>query len=85
MTRLFVPAQPIAVKINERGKPLTFVWNGVTHKIERVVSDTEIDTGWWETTGRVWRRSITVLTGEKMCLLCCDLETGTWAISRLYD
>lgn len=83
MTRLFVPAQPIAVKLNERGRPIQFVWNGVAYKVERVVSDTEVDTEWW--VKRVWRRSVTVLTEEKMCLLYNDLETGTWFVSKLYD
>lgn len=83
MTRLFVPAQPITVKLNERGRPIQFIWNGVDYKVERVVSDTEVDTGWWEC--RVWRRSVTVLTEEKMACLQCDLETGAWEIGRLYD
>lgn len=85
MTRLF-SYQPITVKINERGRPLSFVWHGATHAVERIIQRWEVDTDWWEVTGRIWREyTALVTTGGVLCVIYRDMVTEQWMIEKVYD
>lgn len=85
MTRLFLD-QYITVKVNDVGKPLSFVWHGEKYTVERVIQRWEVDTGWWETSGRIWRAYFALITVNQMlCVIYHDLELNEWRMNRLYD
>lgn len=87
MTRLFQPPQPIAVQRSfTTDKPMQFVWEKATYIVERVVQAWEVDTDWWESTGRVWRAYYAVLTTDGlMVVIYQDLLTEEYYVSKLYD
>lgn len=86
MTRLFATGEPITVALDEQGRPTAFTWHGRRHRLARVQMHWEVDTGWWETSGRVQRAywAATTLDGL-FCVVYQDLASGAWHLERVYD
>jgi hypothetical protein len=86
MTRLWRQGAPIDVVVNDQARPLRFVWSGKPHVISRIIQQWEVDSDWWEATGRIWRAYYAAVTEDGLlCVLYQDLPTGAWFVSKLYD
>lgn len=87
MTKSWADGLPIRVEaVDAQGVPASFGWQGQTHAVERLVQRWEVETDWWSEEGETRRLFVTVITKTGMlCVLFCDLPTGEWRISRLYD
>jgi hypothetical protein len=86
MTRLWVHGAPLTVMVNEQARPLRLSWEGHTHVVSRIVQQWEVDTDWWEITGRIWRAYYAAFTEDGLlCVFYKDLVVGLWYLSKLYD
>jgi hypothetical protein len=84
MTRLWVPGQPIRVKADPLGGPVSFSWRGKRHPVERVCSRWRIDQAWW--TRHIWREyfKLTTKTGL-LVIVYRDFVSGRWFLQKVYD
>lgn len=84
MTRLWPQGEPIAVASDAAQTPLTFTWQGRTHRVQGIAKRWRVDVDWWR--GWVWREyfKLTTHTGL-LVVLYRDLLTGRWYLQRLYD
>lgn len=84
MTRLWNPADPIAVQTDAAGQPVSFRWRQRDHAVESLLSHWRIDTRWWAR--RVWRDyyELTTHTGL-MAMIYHDRLADSWGLQRLYD
>ncbi len=87
MTKSWAEGLPVRVDVvDAQGVPNSFVWQGQTHAVERLVQRWEVETDWWADEGAARRLFVTVITKTGMlCVLFFDYETSDWRISRLYD
>ena len=86
MTRLWLQGEPLRVVVNAQARPLRFIWAGQSHTISRIIKQWEVDTDWWETTGRIWRAYYAACTEQGLlCVFYRDLLNGEWYLSKLYD
>lgn len=85
MTRLFTH-EPITVRVNDTGRPLSFVWLERKYLIERIIQRWEVDTDWWEVTGRIWRQYTALITTcGVLCVIYWDMVTEQWMVEKVYD
>lgn len=87
MTRLWQPgAQPIEARFDSKERLTGFVWHGRLHVLRRIEQQWEVDTDWWEPTGRIWRRYYAVTTISHMLVVIYrEMLTGEWFVGRVYD
>ena len=87
MTKTWADGLPVRVDaVDAQGVPASFGWQGQTHAVERLVQRWEVETDWWAEEGETRRLFVTLITKTGMlCVLFCDLVTGEWRLSRLYD
>lgn len=76
----------IQVETNQLGQPLSFVWRGRRHRVQHIRQQWRVDTDWWDPRGHAVREYIALTTSHGLlCVLYCDLETGEWMLSKVYD
>lgn len=86
MTRLWRHGVPLTVVVNEQARPLRLVWEDHAHVITRIIQQWEVDTDWWEATGRIWRAYYAAITEDGLlCVFYMDLLSGAWYLNKLYD
>lgn len=86
MTRLWPDGHPITVALNRGGEPATFTWQGRTHSIRCIRQRWQVDSEWWQPSGRVWRDYVAVTTGDGLlCVLFHDRLAGEWFLEKVYD
>jgi hypothetical protein len=86
MTRLWPAGTPLQVITTEQGRPLRLIWQQHTHTIAAIVQEWEVDTDWWEPSGRSWCLYYATLTEDGLlCVFYQDLVDGAWYLSKLYD
>lgn len=87
MTRLFsADLQPITVTLSPERRLTALRWHEKEHEIEETVQVWEVDTDWWEATGRVWRWYYAVITEQGLlAVVFLDRATGKWWLERVYD
>lgn len=90
--RLYNPGLPIRVTADVQGRPLAFVWNGFTHRVESIEDVREPKLDWWSVTGELHRTYYLVVTNDGMiCEIYRDevggegREPGAWWVARLFD
>jgi hypothetical protein len=84
VTYLWRRGDPIDVEMDSLHAPLSFVWRGRRHVVERVTGRWRLDGGWWR--WRKWREYFKVTTHSGLLvILYHDLVSGTWYLQRLYD
>jgi hypothetical protein len=85
MTRLWLDGEPVEVW-GEKKAPNGFEWQGEVHRILEVCNRWRVHTRWWEPGETIWReyQKVTTDTGL-LCLIYCDLLSGDWFLTRLYD
>jgi hypothetical protein len=67
-------------------RPRCFVLAGHLHSIESIVRQWQIDTDWWEPTGRVWCDYYLVTTTDGLfVVIYYDRLTQAWFLSDFYD
>ncbi|MCB0187934.1 MAG: hypothetical protein KDE31_26885 [Caldilineaceae bacterium] len=86
MTRLWPEGQPIQVWCGGDGAPHRFTWHGYHYHILAIQQQWQVDTDWWESSGRVWRAYLAVATREGLfCVIYQDLLDDMWYLSKAYD
>ena len=86
MTRLWLQGVPLHVVVNDQARPMRFVWEGQPHTISRIIKQWEVDTDWWEASGRIWRTYYATCTEDGLlCVFYRDLLSSEWFLSKLYD
>ena len=84
MTRLWPQGLPVTVVIDAEGTPVSFTWEGRTHRVMAVANHWRVDWGWWR--WHTWRDTFKVVTDTGLLAeLSCDRLTGQWVLQRLYD
>jgi len=84
MTYFWPGGIPIKVQVDPSGRPLSIVWNGKSHRVDRVSVGKLLDDRWW--VARVWRAYYRVITASGLLLVIFrNLITNTWYLERLYD
>ncbi len=80
------PADPIAVTWDERlRRPSVFVWRRRRYRIERVLENWVLETGWWKDDGegRVSRSYWRVQADGRVVDLRYDRLGKSWALERV--
>ncbi len=87
MTRLWADELLVQVQLDRRRLPAVLQLNGRRYFIARVVQQWEVDTDWWSTEGRAWRRHYAVLTRDAgpFCVVSYDVLADQWHLERIYD
>jgi len=84
VTYLWRQGAAIAVQTDGRQTPVSFVWRGRAHRVERVTRRWRLDRGWWRQ--RRWREYFKLTTHTGLLVVVYhDLTDGTWYLQRLYD
>ncbi|MDH3673921.1 MAG: hypothetical protein OES12_00390 [Anaerolineae bacterium] len=84
MTRLWSTGTSISVQSDALMTPLTFTWQGQTHRVHKIAKRWRVDQDWWQQ--RIWREyfKLTTRTGL-LVIIYRNLLTGNWYLQRLYD
>jgi len=86
MTRLFSEDETIQPKLDPRGYPASFIWQGRIQNVDRVIQHWQVDTEWWSEMGQVNREYFAVTTREGiLCVLYRDYLDEQWHLERVYD
>ncbi|MCW5854329.1 MAG: hypothetical protein KIT87_29945 [Anaerolineae bacterium] len=84
--RLWREGEPITVTATDQGKPLSFVWLGERHLVERICDRWRASEEWWRTDDEAWRDYIKLATRSGLlCLVAHDGGTQNWWLIRLYN
>ena len=72
--------------IDSQGRPLRFVWQGRSHRLQQIQQRWQIDSDWWSEEGRVWRDYFAVITTSGiLCVIYFDLLEQVWYVAKIYD
>ncbi len=86
MTRPWSSGSEIDVKIDLRGKILSFTWQGRTHPIQKVHQRWQVNCDWWSEEGEAHREYSAVTTTDGLlCVIYQDLLNDAWYLAKLYD
>ena len=86
MTRLWPDGESIDVETDVHGQPVRFTWQGHRHVVHRIRQNWQVDSEWWQPSGRVWRDYVAVTTaGGLLCVLFHDRLTDEWFLEKVYD
>jgi hypothetical protein len=84
MTRLWIPADAIAVEVGADDLPVSLTWQCDRHAVDEIIRRWRVDTLWW--TQRVWRDYFELSTRSGlMVVIYHDRIGGAWYLYRLYD
>ena len=84
MTRLWPDGIPVNVEHGTDGTPVSFIWDGKTHRVTEVPNQWWVDADWWS--GRKWRAYYKLTTDTGMLVeVYRNLLTEKWFLQRLYD
>ena len=82
MSRLYLPARPIAVRLNSAGAPLQVSWRGAVYT-GICLNHWRIHTAWWE--GEERRDYYLFYHPHLVCELYRDEPSKRWYMHRIYD
>ena len=82
MSKLYKPAKPIEVQLDERGRPLVVHWRGTPYRGE-TCDHWRVHTGWWEQ--EVWRDYYLWEGRDLVCEVYRDRLNDGWYMHRVYD
>ncbi len=86
MTRLWPAGDPVQVTIGPDGLPCAVRWQGTWHPVASIARRWRVRASWWTPDAEAWREYVKLTTTDGLlCTLFCDLRTGEWFCSRLYD
>jgi len=82
VSRLYKPARPIEVQVDEEGRPLAVLWRGALY-YGRPCNQWRIHTGWWDE--EVWRDYYQWEGDGLVCEMYRDRLHDGWYMHRVYD
>lgn len=86
MSHLWPEGEPIAVHLDEQGRPTAFTWCKRLHRLLRVHQRWQVDVDWWSTVGRARREYLAVTTVDGIfCVIYQDLGSGEWRLAKVFD
>jgi hypothetical protein len=86
MSRLWPEGEPIAVHLDEQGRPTAFTWCRRRHRLLQVQQHWQVDVDWWSTSGRARREYLAVTTVDGLfCVIYHDLGSREWRLAKVYD
>lgn len=72
--------------MDPHGLPEVFWWRGTRIRVAAIANRWRVRASWWVGEEEAWREYVKLTTTDGMlCTLYCDLRTGAWFCSRLYD
>jgi hypothetical protein len=84
MTRLWPAGDSIQIRAGPDGLPQAFFWRETWHPVAAIANRWRVRATWWSV--EAWREYFRLTTTDGLlCTLYCDLRTGEWFCSRLYD
>lgn len=82
MSKLYKPAKPIEVQLDEQGRPLVVHWRGAPYRGE-ACDHWRVRTAWWEQ--EVWRDYYLWEGKDLVCEVYRDRLNDGWYMHRVYD
>jgi hypothetical protein len=84
VAHLWIPGQPIRVRSDALGIPVSLRWEKQWHPTDKVYSRWRVDKRWWQQ--RIWREYFKLTTTTGMLVVVYrDFVNGKWYLQRLYD
>jgi hypothetical protein len=77
---------PVKVKKDRKGRPVSFVWRGVTYEGE-IIGSWKLSTRWWEPKAYSDRTYFRIETADHQIfeLYCDAAKDGLWVLARIQD
>lgn len=84
MTYTWPEGVPIDVIADALGTPHQWVWEGMTHPVQRILSRWRLDEDWWRQ--RIWREYFRLYTSTGLLVVIYhDFVQRQWFLQVLYD
>jgi hypothetical protein len=86
MTRLWSEGAAVEAEQDPRGNLCTIIWQGRTHRVQRILQHWQVDVDWGAEAGAAHRDYQAVITHDGLlCVLYLDFADERWYLARIYD